>query len=326
MKNNINASKGAESRLEKFSPLISVVMPTFNREMFLREAIQSVLDQTFRDFELIIIDDGSTDGTKDVVNSFPDHRIHYIYQSNRGRSNARNHALHIARGRYIAFLDSDDLYLPDKLQLQVDFLNMHPEFSMVYTSAYCMDETGALLHDSYAATVSGDIYQEIAFYVPVTITLPTVMVSREVFEKVGGFDEKMDRFEDTDMWRRIAKEVLVGAMPEYTCLLRTHSGNALARQDPIVVYRSVISYIDKVFIEDASISLEVRSNGAADLCFYYARALLTLPHGTTAGRKLLFKSIGYKPKKTYRLAYLVYYFFLRIYKDFRHFTSLDKGK
>lgn len=309
-----------------FSPLVTVIIPTFNREKYIGETIQSVLDQTLNDFEIIIIDDGSTDGTKAVVCSFSDDRIHYIYQSNRGRSAARNHALNIARGRYITFLDSDDVYLPKKLQLQVDFLDTHPEFGMVYTSAYCMDEAGDLLNDTYIATVSGQIYKDIAFYVPVTITLPTVMVRREVFDKTGGFDEKMDRFEDTDMWRRIAREFLVGAIPEFTCRLRTHTGNSLAGQDPAAISAAVMSYIDKIFSEDTSISLQLRAGGAADLCFFYARALLTLPRGVAAGRRLLIESIRHEPKKIYRLAFLTYYCFLRFYKHVRNVSARNNNK
>lgn len=294
--------------------MVSVIIPTYNREKLISETVQSVLDQTFSDFELIIIDDGSTDGTEDVVNSFLDDRIKYIYQTNSGRSHARNHALNMARGRYITFLDSDDLYLPDKLQLQVDFLDTHPEFGMVYASAYCMDEAGELLSDSYKATVSGQIYKDIAFYVPVTITLPTVMARREVFDKVGGFDEKMDRFEDTDMWRRIAKEFLVGAIPNFTCKLRTHDGNSLAGQDPINIFAAIIFYIDKIFAENNSIDSSELHTGASNLCLFYARAFLTLPSTVKLGRKLLVKSIQYKPITVFRLLFLSYYFLLRLYR------------
>jgi glycosyltransferase involved in cell wall biosynthesis len=291
-------------------PKVSVIIPTYNHKKFISEAIQSVLDQTFRDFELIIIDDGSTDGTANVVNSFSDGRIKYVYQSNCGRSYARNRALNIASGRYITFLDSDDLYLPDKLQLQVDFLDTHPEFGMVYTSAYCMDEAGILLNDSYMATVSGQIYKDIAFYVPVTITLPTVMARREVFDKVGGFDEKMERFEDTDMWRRIAKEYLVGAIPDFTCKLRTHSDNALSGQDPRKIEAAIKFYINKIFSEDSSISLEIRRNGASKLYYHYAIALFSVP-ARVVGLKLLLISISFDRIPSRRLLYVGYCLLLR---------------
>ncbi|TRZ89739.1 MAG: glycosyltransferase [Methanosarcinales archaeon] len=295
-------------------PLVSVIIPTFNREKFIGDAIRSVLDQTFQDFEVIVVDDGSTDRTAEIVRAFASDKVKYVYHTNRGRSNARNHALGLAAGRYIAFLDSDDLYLPNKLELQVNFLNTHPDVGMVYTSAYCVDENGSLLRDSYLANISGHIYKDIAFYVPVTITLPTVMARREVFEHVGGFDENMERFEDTDMWRRIAKVFTVGAITDFTCKLRTHGDNALAGQDPQQVVAAVMFYINKVFSEDASISLKIRRKGASGLCFFYARALLTIPSAVAFGRKLLLKSIGYAPASIYRLLFLGYYFFWRTYK------------
>ncbi len=291
--------------------LVSVIIPTYNREEYIGEAIQSVLGQTFTDFEIIIIDDGSTDKTADVVKSLSDDRVRYIYQENRGRSNARNHGLKIAAGRYIAFLDSDDLYLPDKLELQVAYLDTHPEVGMVYTSAYCINAEGVLLSESYRACVSGWIYNNIAFYVPVTVTLPTVMARREVFDRVGGFDEEMERFEDTDMWRRISKVFPIGAISDFTCKLRTHGGNALSEQAPRVIEAAVVHYIEKVFSEDHSIDIMILRKGASALCFFYARALLTIPSAVAQGRKLLFKSIRYAPSTIYRVLFLGYYFFRR---------------
>lgn len=292
------------------SPIVSIIIPTYNREELIGESIQSVLDQTFRDFELIVIDDGSTDGTNDIVRSFSDNRINYIHQKNSGRSSARNRALKIACGSYITFLDSDDLYLPDKLQTQVDFLNAHPEYGMVYTSAYCIDEKGRLLNSLYEATVSGDIYKDIAFYIPVTITLPTVMARREVFDKVGGFDEKMERFEDTDMWRRIAKEFPIGALPYFTCKLRTHKGNTLVGQNPQKIESALDYYINKILVEDNLISLESRKNGASELYYHYALAILTLP-SVAIGIRLLLKSISYAKYPLRRFLYVCYSLLLR---------------
>src|SRR5690606_33457597 len=124
---------------------------------------------------------------------------------------------------YIAFLDSDDTYLPQKLAAQVDYLDARPDVDMVYTSAISVDEAGRPLDvQAYRAQDAGDIHHLVAFFLPLTITLPTVMVRRTVMERVGGFDVHMERFEDTDLWRRIAKFHRIGAMPEATCHLRTH--------------------------------------------------------------------------------------------------------
>lgn len=297
--------------MNEIRPTVSIIIPTFNREKFIGAAIESILEQTYQDFEIIVVDDGSTDGTADIVKLFPTDKLKYIYQMNHGRSNARNHALKIATGRYITFLDSDDLYLPNKLELQVGYLDTHPDVGMVYTSAYCMDENGNSINHRYDAEVSGWIYQEIAFFRPVTITLPTVMARSEVFDKVGGFDEKMERFEDTDMWRRIAKTFLVDAIPIPTCNLRTHEGNALVGQNPQQIEAAVIYYIDKVFAEDDSINKKILCKGASGLCFFYAKALLTMPKAAASGYKLMLKSISYAPLTFYRLIFIGYYFVLR---------------
>ena len=143
-------------------PTVSVVIPTYNRALMVKEAIQSVLDQTYSDFEIIVVDDGSTDDTREVVTAFAD-KVRYVFQENSGRSNARNRAIHMARGRYIAFLDSDDLYMPHKLDMQVACMEKVPEFGMVYSTAVCIDEQGNDLTRIYKANESGWIYRLVAF-------------------------------------------------------------------------------------------------------------------------------------------------------------------
>jgi hypothetical protein len=156
----------------------------------------------------------------------------------------------------------------------------------------------------------------------VTITLPTVMVRREVFDKVGNFDESMERFEDTDMWRRIAKTYRIDAIPTPTCYLRTHHENALAGQNPRKIEAAITYYIDKVFAEDRSDNGGVLRKGASGLCFFYAKALLSMSTSAVIGRKLLLKSIGYAPLTSYRLLFLAYYFLTRQSKLWRNATII----
>lgn len=288
-------------------PKVSVIIPTYNRAKFIEAAIQSVLDQTYQDFEIILVDDGSTDETAEIIKSFPTDKLKYIYQENCGRSNARNHALRLAKGRYIAFLDSDDLYLPGKLELQVGYMEEHPEVDMIYTSAYCMDENGNSINHHYDAKVSGWIYKYIAFFVPVTITLPTVMARREVFDKVGGFDEKMERFEDTDMWRRISKCFFFGAIAEPTCKLRTHSDNTLVSQDPQKIVTALDYYASKVFREDIDVGVITLRKGVSTLYQYYGYALLTQSEWASLGRALLYKALACWPLSPRLYAKLIYY-------------------
>ena len=289
-------------------PTVSVVIPTFNRAGLIRDAIASVLKQSYSNLEVIVVDDGSTDSTAEVLNSFSDERLIFLRQENQGRSAARNRAIAQARGRYIAFLDSDDMYLEGKLQKQIDYMDSHPEIGMTYTSAICIDENGDSLPHKYEATVSGMIHLDIAFFIPVTITLPTVMVRREVFDAVGGFDEAMYRFEDTDMWRRISKTYSIGAIQEYTCKLRTHGGNCLASQDPEQIRNALDYYASKILREDVEMSRIARRKGLAGIYFYYGGAICMMSHWKDTGLRLLFTAFRYWPLVFARpsiLSYLV---------------------
>ncbi|MBY2909010.1 glycosyltransferase family 2 protein [Rhizobium leguminosarum] len=291
------------SQPTKANPAISIIIPTYNRSAFIGEAIDSVLQQTFGDFELIVIDDGSTDETGEIVGGFEDSRLIFIQQENAGRSAARNRAIAMARGKYIAFLDSDDTYLRDKLERQVDFMERHPGIGMMYTSAKCIDADGNILKNHiYVAAASGQIYRQVAFFRPVTITLPTVMLRREVLDTVGGFDEKMERFEDTDLWRRISKRYEVGALAYPTCLLRTHDDNTLRTQNPVKIANAIEYYVDKIFQEDADMDSDFLTEGASRLYEYYGLAFMTVPAWRRQGLALLRKSVEFSPKRVGAIA------------------------
>jgi glycosyltransferase involved in cell wall biosynthesis len=273
-------------------PEVSVVIATYNRAPMLGEAIQSVSEQTYPEYEVIVVDDGSTDNTREVVSAFPG-KVRYVFQQNRGRSAARNHGIGLAQGRYVAFLDSDDMFAPHKLAVQVSRLNQDPEAGMVYSAALNIDERGKEIPFVYEASASGWIYREVAFYVPLTITLPTVMIRTEVLRQVGGFDESMDRFEDTDMWRRVAKRYPIIGVAEPLSTLRTHSGNTL--QDPARVFKQISYYVRKVVNEDREFGPIFIRRGAARLYGHYGCAVALHPKWRTVGRTFLLQSLKYWP-------------------------------
>jgi|GEM_PF-417635 len=275
------------SFMEYAVPTVSVIIATYNREKFIGAAVESVLKQTYKDFEVIIIDDGSNDSTKEIIESLKDSRIRYYYQDNKGRSNARNKAIELAKGKYITFLDSDDLYLPEKLKIQVDYFEKHPDTYMIYTSAHCIDEVGNYLIEKYEATTSGWLYKDIAFFVPLTITLPTVMVRREVFDKAGNFDEVMYRFEDTDMWRRISKHYEIKAISKFTCELRTHSDNHLRNQNPTKIASALKYYSLKILNEDKEYGMSFLEKGLSGFYVYYSLGLRTVPEFVPIGDELM---------------------------------------
>jgi glycosyltransferase involved in cell wall biosynthesis len=189
-------------------PQVSVVIPTHNRPEYLRLAIASVLNQTFQDFEIIVADDGSlTDEASGIANSFGDERIKYFRHSScQGLSAARNTGIRAASGRYIALLDDDDEWLPEKLEKQVAVLDQSPpQVGVVYTGCLNVEkETGKVLGTALPSK-RGDLFDDLRERDWVIAGGSTALIRQECFEKVGLFDESIPAGEAYDMWIRLAR-------------------------------------------------------------------------------------------------------------------------
>lgn len=182
------------------SPKVSVVIPAYNQADYLGQAIQSVINQTYQDWELIVVDDGSTDNTAKVLSRFSDARISYIYQANKGLPGARNTGIELSSGEYLAFLDSDDYYHPEKLATQVAHLARHPELGLSYASRIDVDQHGNPLWLLRAPLYTS--MQELVLDFPFTIN--DLLMRREWALKVGGFsDEFKLHSEDRDFYLRL---------------------------------------------------------------------------------------------------------------------------
>jgi len=196
-------------------PAISVVLPTYNRAPLLKGSIESVLNQTYQDFELIVVDDGSTDRTKEVVKSVKSEKIKFIRLiENKGAAAARNIGIKSARGAAIAFQDSDDVWRPDKLKKQSDFLfNAPSDVGMVYTGFWRVKEgKKKYIPDKWVKVREGNVHKELLkgnF-----ITTQSALVRRECFYKSGYFDEKLARFQDWELFIRISKDFEIGFLDE----------------------------------------------------------------------------------------------------------------
>jgi Glycosyltransferases involved in cell wall biogenesis len=188
-------------------PKVSVIIPTYNRAEFLSSAIASVLNQTFQDFEIIVVDDASTDNTHQVVSSFDNYRIKYIrHETNRNGSVARNTGIMMSSGEYIAFLDDDDEWLPEKLKIQVSLLeNSSPKVGGVYTGSLEIDRATGKVLEQVVPSKRGDIYNDLLIENCIG-TASTPILRKECFEKVGLFDESLPSSQDLDMWIRISEE------------------------------------------------------------------------------------------------------------------------
>ena len=204
-------------------PAVTVVIPTFNRASIVVRAIRSVLGQTCQDWELIVVDDGSTDGTEQVVRGFSDKRINYIrHDRNLGGGAARNTGIRHAQGEYVAFLDSDDEWPPEKLQKELEvFRNSDPALGLVYTSKMILDETGRVLEILMAAK-SGWVYEALLDWNFIG-SCSRVTVKKQALERVAGFDETLVSHQDWDLWLRVARVSRVAPVPN--CLVKRHLGS-----------------------------------------------------------------------------------------------------
>lgn len=216
-------SAGPDGLEPSASPLVSIIIPDYNQAHFIRDAINSALRQTYRNFEIIVIDDGSTDDSPTAIAEFGN-RIRTIRQPNQGLSAARNTGIAASVGRYIALLDSDDAWLPDYLGIMVATLQANPQAGAAYSGWRYMDAQGRDLPQSSVRVVPPDEFRAtLAFG---NFLVPSgVIVRRECFAVHGGFDTDLRAVEDRDMWLRISRTYAVVGVPQVLVRYRTHGEN-----------------------------------------------------------------------------------------------------
>ncbi len=264
--------KAYHCALDKFKQIkheikVSVVLPTYNRGWCIHQAIDSVLKQhTNCKYELIVIDDGSTDNTQNVIETYKN-EITYIYQENKGAAAARNNGIKNAKGEYIAFIDSDDIWSDDHLEKHIRVLDENIEYAMTYNLAHVVDHKNNK-NGEHALKVhlDGQIYPEMLFIKNNIITTPSVVVRKLIFDQVGFFDETMDMCEDLDLWRRIAKHYKVKCIPEFLTIVKTRENQF----DPSLFYSKRKQYIEKAIADDDTMPAATILDLYIELCnFYY---------------------------------------------------------
>lgn len=195
---------------------ISVIIPTYNRADVLERAVQSVLRQTYTNLEIIIVDDGSTDDTEQLIVQMKDERIRYIKQgANSGVAMARNTGVMHATAELIAFQDSDDYWYANKLEKQMEYWKMHPEWGMVYSAYRMCRANGQKLKvpaEGLWGALEGNIFSTIL--VNNTVGAPTMLLRKECFQKIGGFDTELECIEDWDFTLRFAEQYTIGYVQE----------------------------------------------------------------------------------------------------------------
>lgn len=233
-------------------PLISVIIPAYNSEKTIRETIESVIQQTFDDWELIVINDGSQDRTVEIVSQIKDSRIKLFYYQNAGVSASRNRGFDKSVGEFISFLDADDIWTPDKLESQLNALHSHPEAAVAYSWTDYINESGHFLYPGQQATLNGNVYRQmlVRFFLE---SGSNMLVRREAFLKVGGFKERLFMGEDWECCISLAKEYEFVVVPRPQILYRQFTGTA---SDNVYKYeRECLKVIESIF-SDAPTSLQ----------------------------------------------------------------------
>lgn len=223
-------------------PAVSIVVPVYNGVRLLPAALESAFKQTFQDFEIIVVDDGSTDGTRELLASYGD-RIRAFHQQNGGASSARNHGIREARGEYIAFLDSDDLWQPEKLAIQMVCLREHPDAGVCFTDLNYFDERNQWSAEfKRVVPPSGMMFD--AILRNHFISMSSVVVRRKCLDEVGLFDESLIGCEDYNLFLRLAQRYPFQFIAQPLIESRCHEGN-LSNNLPQMC-RDEIANVDKI--------------------------------------------------------------------------------
>jgi glycosyltransferase involved in cell wall biosynthesis len=216
---------------------VSVIIPTYNSVQYLTAAIESVLEQTFKDYEILVIDDGSTDNTSEAVKCYGE-IVRYIYQENGGVSVARNRGIKESKGKYVAFLDADDTWLPNKLERQIETLTCNLEYKFCFSDFLAVSEDLQPL-EMKRLRLENSAISDLLLRGNIVGSICTVICERSLFDSVGGFDPKLSQCADWDMWVRLATLTDFLFVDEPLVTYRQHSSN-MSKHAPLLEKDSLL--------------------------------------------------------------------------------------
>ncbi|MFA5145949.1 MAG: glycosyltransferase [Candidatus Omnitrophota bacterium] len=313
--------------------LVSVIIPAYNCARYISEALDSVFYQTYRDFEVIVIDDGSTDGTIDILKKYAaEHpgKMSCIYQKNSGPGKARNRGIKEARGEYVAFLDSDDIWLPEKLKAQLDFFKKEPSLALVHSDFMYFNNSGITKKSEFSSTAKRN-FSGSAFYPLVKenfIRTSTVVVKKIVLEVLGAFDEDFFMSEDYDLWLRIAKVHDIGYVNDRIVNVRQHADH-ISRRD----IRETYLWIDRVMEKLVKTNPEIGKEIKRYLSYRFAKNHYTIGYDLFCkgrlkeAREEFVRSLGCRFQKDvfiYYLATFLRFSFISFVKRFKQRSENGK--
>lgn len=259
-------------------PVISVIIPVYNGEKTIEETVRSVLNQTFQDFEIIIIDDGSKDATLEVIQQILDPRIQVYSYANSGQGASRNRGFSYATGQYISFLDADDLWTPDKLEAQLEALQTNSDAAVAYSWTDFIDEFGNFLRPGSHLNISGNVYPHLLL-TNILENGSNPLIRREAINKVGDFDESLPPAEDWDFYLRLAAVYPFVVVPRPQILYRVYANSSSTN----VFHLETVSVkvIDKAFAQTSLHHL--KSHSLANLYKYLTFKSLEHSSGRVQG-------------------------------------------
>jgi len=229
---------------------VSIIIPTYNYGHFLVKCIDSVLNQTYSNIEIILVDDGSTDNTNEIIHTKYKNKVKYIYQENKGASVARNKGIDIARGEYLSFLDADDFFIPTSIEDRLNILQNNKEIGWVYSKWQYVDTEGNIIEKAsqnasfaYNKRLRGNIF--INMLSGTLINTSAVLIKRSCVEDAGGFDERLPAFQDYDFWLRVSHRHLVEYLDKVTVYMTVHRRSISSTQPPYPARAIINKKIEK---------------------------------------------------------------------------------
>jgi glycosyltransferase involved in cell wall biosynthesis len=285
----------------KSDKLISIILPTYNRAHCVTRAIDSAIYQTYKNIELIVVDDGSTDNTEEVLKKYTD-KVVYIKQGNAGASAARNTGISKAKGEYVAFIDSDDVWLSNKLEKQVLCFDKNPEISLVFTNVTIINEDGSKSKKPEKINhIKDDIYDIDMVFQDPYFGLPTVIIKKNIMLETGLFDETLKTAEDLDLFLRVSLDTKVAYLHEKLVDVYITEGSLSADEGSYednlrVINRFVEENNEKLLSHNCKIN-----NVLFNINYDYAESLLWYGKSKQARDRL---QIAHQYNKSFKSIYL----------------------
>jgi len=273
--------------------MVSVIMPTYNRADYLPQTLDSLRAQSLQDYELLVVDDGSTDDTADLIRSRPE-PIRYLWQENAGPAAARNRGLKEARGEFVAFLDSDDLWRPRFLEAMTDCLEGNPGLDIAFCKFVTIDDQGRILRGHHKKPHAGKITEPL--FASTFITTPSVLARLQVIRDAGGLNPSMPTNEDYDLWLRLSLNHRFGYVDEPLCLRRSHPGTQSRNNSPVPLVRKaqLLERFYRKHGESAGIGTDLAHRRLAKVYRSAGRGSLRARRYAEA-RELFRQSLAYRP-------------------------------